>query len=679
MNRDRVVAIARHRVSLAEFQYGERLYLPYRDAKSLLSMQLHLCPPDVREAVTAYLDSPMGPRGSKTSRLRSVSVALRCLTRSVLRCLRYGEVVSAHPTLSRRSVSQWNAEEQAYAKQSRKRIPPLSERDIRGGVDALRDAGHITRVRNYDAGEHSQGYRVSHDWMYHIAILELERFQAGLDPESFLLSEPPLAVVHHKKAPRHTRSGKVAKVVKREVVDGGERLTRVLGAHREAIKSSFFSYDVDVYAFRCVDDLHDLFVETWLNAVEVMEGKNPLPLELKKPARLREVVLDDLLKLRETDQNALQGVHQNGFVDPGVLFVKRIGACQVDTPEDVTPGRLYAPFQNWRGKQRLKLRINGEQVAETDYSSLHPRMLVDSYYQAAGLPVRNDLRGDVHQALADKLTGWSRRLAKAVHSYLIGYQGEEEPTLASFRKSVYRQYDLENITEEERDERLSVTERDWEFISRMYYGRYTTFRHDGPTLWEYFWKTRAIDLQAQDAELILDVMERLQEEGIDAVVPVHDSLVYQARHRRRVEEVMVSAYRKRFQGTIAVTTDTSVEEEQEQEALPPAEQADAVQEPVREPTPPRTYVCSPAPPEPHSWRRGKLSDAEKARRRKHREEVRQWKSHAERMQKSPRRHREGLYGFVRDNLSRAEDHEKEQVPGRRGQHTGSTSATPHGP
>jgi hypothetical protein len=176
--------------------------------------------------------------------------------------------------------------------------------------------------------------------------------------------------------------------------------------------------------------------------------------------------------------------------------------------------------RDWAG--RPWLRIDGEHVAEPDFSALHPRLL----YMIEGRPLRIDANGKcvpdddpyiinapwsrkkIKQSLNTMLNARSKR--DAIGAIAEHLHGEKAYLNASARADAQQVYDA-----------LADRNR---------------------TIAGYFGTGVGLQLQRIDADMAEYIMLRLQRRHGIVVLPIHDSFLCRERDRPWVEEAMNDAW-----------------------------------------------------------------------------------------------------------------------------------------
>lgn len=177
-------------------------------------------------------------------------------------------------------------------------------------------------------------------------------------------------------------------------------------------------------------------------------------------------------------------------------------------------GRFYATgtsWQNVKADMRRRIAIDGEQVVELDFSSLHPAML---YAEA----------GAIMPADSYDISPWQRELVKLGVLVLINANSEHTARLAIAHKPVMR-----TVAEPGSQQAIRLAQDLIDDIKRAHKPIAHAFHSDA-----------GARLMRQDSELAERVMILLARQGIVAL-PVHDSFLVPASKRDQLEAAMLEA------------------------------------------------------------------------------------------------------------------------------------------
>lgn len=170
-------------------------------------------------------------------------------------------------------------------------------------------------------------------------------------------------------------------------------------------------------------------------------------------------------------------------------------------------GRFYGGFwQTLPWSARRHLLVDGEEVTELDFRSLHPRLC----YALSGIPLRLDK--DPY-----RIPGLSRPLVKRAFNQLLN----AAPRMRLSPDERIRHLIPPDMTYEQV---LAAVER----------------RHEGIAAW--FRSGRGLELQGLDAAIAEEVMMRLMPGRGITVLPIHDSFIVARRHEVDLGRTMVEAF-----------------------------------------------------------------------------------------------------------------------------------------
>lgn len=175
-------------------------------------------------------------------------------------------------------------------------------------------------------------------------------------------------------------------------------------------------------------------------------------------------------------------------------------------------GRFYGGF--WQSlkqrdlRQRQQIRIDGEEVTELDYKSLHPSFL----YRIKNLPIPED---------AYSIEGVDRQSVKDAFLVIINCHNRKQAI-----DTMRHEKGIKNAASV-----LSAIEQHHSSISEFFYS-----------------PDSGLGLQHIDSILADAVMSDLYAEGI-IVLPVHDSFIVARKHENRLREAMTDWYNEFFEVT----------------------------------------------------------------------------------------------------------------------------------
>ncbi len=177
-------------------------------------------------------------------------------------------------------------------------------------------------------------------------------------------------------------------------------------------------------------------------------------------------------------------------------------------------GRNYHWVQNIPRPYRPQMTLNGEPVAQPDFSRMHAGML----YDEIGKPLS---RGDD----AYDIPGFDRSDVKLAFNVLIN---------ARNRRSAY--HALMDMDPEDWDLSGYETNRLFDAIE---------LRH--PAIARYLHSDCGVGLQFEDSEIMMGILNSCRKAGI-AAFPIHDAVLCTRRDQDRVIEFMEASYASRFPG-----------------------------------------------------------------------------------------------------------------------------------
>lgn len=195
-------------------------------------------------------------------------------------------------------------------------------------------------------------------------------------------------------------------------------------------------------------------------------------------------------------------------------------------------GRFYGGWWQLISEDDRKLiRINGEEVSERDYKSLHPTIL---YIQATGaLPI-----GDPYQ-LDDYLhTKVMRKVAKNALLVMINAKTEKQ-ALGALRKKFIPSMKNSDITLDASDHTF-LDSLDMKAVMRAIANKHLAIS-------KYLFAGVGRELQNKDAQIAEMIMIKLLKNGIPCL-PIHDSFIVP----RRADAILLEAMREEFKNVFRV-------------------------------------------------------------------------------------------------------------------------------
>jgi hypothetical protein len=274
------------------------------------------------------------------------------------------------------------------------------------------------------------------------------------------------------------------------------------------------------------------------------KDKNPISILRMRAAERRKI---------EEMETLIEAINRNNMATHGWVFYREInGRRRIDQPNIVVRslfnmdsnhgGRLYSwtanGYTHLSKPERRTMLIDGERIAELDFSEFHPRIL---YHKA-----KIDFQGDVYQpekvfpevyaakypcdSLRDSFCRGARKLAKKVTNVILNADCEKSATGAVWK-----------------------TVRDDKQFSKIAYGicqlnplgivRRVKALHK--QIEEHFHTGVGLKLQAEDVWLMIDILTRFVDAGKPAL-GLHDAIICKQSDVDFARDAMESCYRERF-------------------------------------------------------------------------------------------------------------------------------------
>lgn len=234
--------------------------------------------------------------------------------------------------------------------------------------------------------------------------------------------------------------------------------------------------------------------------------------------------------------NAL--LNRHAFTIESVRFLPYLSAvyCNGDYLQG---GRLYsvgrrgtASFQGFSGEERLKIKIDGEDVTELDYKCLHPHLL----YAERGL----QLRGDAYSFAS----AVERPLAKLL--LLVTFNAENDTEVyKAFQEKIdtYRKHRWQGTISKKDEKTLSAFEAECGKLSAYKIAErlFKQAREYHHQIADAFGSGAGTRLQNVDSKIMQLIINQCVANNIP-VLPVHDSVVCRARDTEYVQAIMYQAF-----------------------------------------------------------------------------------------------------------------------------------------
>lgn len=236
----------------------------------------------------------------------------------------------------------------------------------------------------------------------------------------------------------------------------------------------------------------------------------------------------DALRLNRDYWNGME-IGRRGL-GPGARCMASVGLTRVFKGGGV--GRWFQrgelSYQGLSGEDRAKLLLNGEEVVELDYPSMHPHIL----YAWEG---RRCPEG-FYDRIAD-LCGCSRFVAKSIMLFAVN-----APTYASLSSAINLDKAKETKANLGRAEPKPIVYDELKRQGLRPTDVVNAIGEAHPTIANYIFSGSALRLMLAESEIITSALLKLMDLGIPAL-PVHDSLIAPRRHRGRVRQVMEEVYK----------------------------------------------------------------------------------------------------------------------------------------
>ena len=203
-------------------------------------------------------------------------------------------------------------------------------------------------------------------------------------------------------------------------------------------------------------------------------------------------------------------------------------------------GRLYAPFENWKERDRLSIKFNGIPAMSIDVSSLNPVLLLRMKHRLDSEPegLLKAVDNPYH------IPFWEH-IPRAVHKHVINmlFNCKTEATMIKACNSTYWWIDddgeiqSETYNGKKKRQGQPVFPGKSEEIKRYIADFKKWHRYLENSIGTGVGNT----LQFIDSELILSVISAANQEGIP-VLPVHDELVFPQNHKYFIYIALMDAF-----------------------------------------------------------------------------------------------------------------------------------------
>ena len=203
-------------------------------------------------------------------------------------------------------------------------------------------------------------------------------------------------------------------------------------------------------------------------------------------------------------------------------------------------GRLYAPFENWKEKDRLSINFNGSSAMSIDISSLNPILLLRMGCRMDSEP--EGLFKDVESPYC--IPFWDH-IPRAVHKHVINmlFNCKTPETMIKACNSTHWWIGEDGAVVSRTYNHKETRKGQPVFPGRSAeIKRYIQeFKKWHPQLSRFIGSGIGNKLQFVDSELILFILNAANQENIP-VLPVHDEVVFPEEHRGFVLSALVGAF-----------------------------------------------------------------------------------------------------------------------------------------
>jgi len=196
-------------------------------------------------------------------------------------------------------------------------------------------------------------------------------------------------------------------------------------------------------------------------------------------------------------------------------------------------------YQQLNKQERVKVRINGQDVSELDYSAMHPHIL----YAWEGLQCPNDFYERTALELGIPYNASTKPAVKGVT--LMSINASDEPTLEKAIKNESRKERKSNKTRanEGRQSHL-VLEDELTKLSIDFRAVVSAFVTAHPIVAnKYLYTNIPNKLMLKESEIMTSVLLELMKRNIYAI-PIHDSVLFPKQYAPDVKQVMLDCYLK---------------------------------------------------------------------------------------------------------------------------------------
>lgn len=212
--------------------------------------------------------------------------------------------------------------------------------------------------------------------------------------------------------------------------------------------------------------------------------------------------------------------------DPSVSFPLKAPMTMIFSQGIINGGRIYTPCQNLPKKIRLSSLIDGEEVVEIDFKASQLRIV------AATRDI--ELPADPYEGLSS-----DRAMSKSVVMKVLG-NCKRSKLDHSIRQSAYDYWRDRGIGQEKHEEVVERFQKTLMAVEARYPFLFDTYLAEDST--NTSWRGDGLWCQMYEGRIMLRVVHQCALKDITAV-PIHDSILVQARHADLVEKLMREAFK----------------------------------------------------------------------------------------------------------------------------------------
>jgi len=218
--------------------------------------------------------------------------------------------------------------------------------------------------------------------------------------------------------------------------------------------------------------------------------------------------------------------------------------------EDVECGRWFQKgglsYQQLSKKERPLVLMNGQEVAELDYSAMHPHLL----YAWEGYQCPEDFYQQIACKLNIDYTDDTKFVIKSVTLMSINAKGEKNLEKAINHES-YKERKANKKRLNEGRETKPVLNDELERLNLKYIQIVNAFGNAHPNIRKYIYSDSSRKLMLVESTIMTTVLLKLKELKILSV-PIHDSVLFPKQKANEVKKVMLNQYKQHTGFTINV-------------------------------------------------------------------------------------------------------------------------------